>query len=147
MMIFAKYKEWSDGDEYERMVCLVAGTHYAPKHKRPSSHLPSWYRGRLRFNSNKSGVYLGQASLPAGVDRPTCVIERAKLADFFVTKKSGKKKAKTAYVRGTYTIKEVDGKKKKAFKPMVITLPTRGLSSKEYQYILDPSKMYKDFAG
>lgn len=26
--VFAKFTPWSDGDEYERMACLVAGDHY-----------------------------------------------------------------------------------------------------------------------
>ncbi len=147
MNVFAKYTAWSDGDEFERMASLVAGKHYVPKHVPASRNMATWYRGGLHFASNKSIAYVDGASLPTGVDRPVCVIESANFAEFFETKKSGKKKAKPAYIRGTYVLKKIGGKKKKVFIPLVITLPTRGIPTKEYQYILDPSKMYKDLGG
>lgn len=147
MLAFAKYTPWADGDELERMACLVAGQHYPPPHVPKSKSLPTWHKGQLHFNSNKTIAYVNGASLPTGVGRATCVIEKAKLDDFFVTKKSGKKTAKPAYVRGVYMEIERKGKKTKIFVPKVITLPARGIPGKEYKYILDPSKMYKDLSG
>lgn len=147
MLLFAKFTPWADGDEFERMACLLSGPHHAPPHTPKGPSLPTWYKGSLSFNSNNTIAYVDGASLPTGVDRVTCVIEKATVGDFFDTKKNGKKKAKTAYIRGTYMKIESKGKSSKVFVPSVITLPTRGLPSKEYKYILDPSKMYKDLSG
>lgn len=147
MTLFAKFTPWSDGDEYERMACLIAGTHYVPKHEPNSANMPTWYRGPLSFNSNQTVAYVNSATLPTGVDRAVCMIEPARVGEFYLTKKSGKKVAKVAYVRGYYTVKKDGKKKKKVFVPIVFTLPTRGIPKKEYQYILDPAKMYKDLSG
>ncbi|MEM7261689.1 MAG: hypothetical protein AAF488_06830, partial [Planctomycetota bacterium] len=91
-------------------------------------------------------AYVDNTVLPTGVDRAVCLLEEAGIEDFFETKKSGKKKAKTAFVRGVYSEQRVDGKKKKVFSPRVISLPTAGIPKKEYQYILDPAKLYRDVA-
>lgn len=106
--------------------------------------MATWYRGRLHFAGNKSIAYVEGATLPTGVDRPVCVIESAHCAEFFVEKKNGKKLAKAAFIRGTFVVKKIGDKSKKVFIPRGITLPTRGISTKEYKYILNPSKMYKD---
>lgn len=147
MHAFATYKEWSDGDELERVACLVAGQHSPPAYKPANENMRTWYTGELRFAENKSIAYIDGASFPTGVDRPTCVIETANLADFFETKKDGKKVAKPAFVRGRYAVKTAGGKEEQVFVPQVITLPTRGIPAKEYEYILDPAKMYEDLEG
>ncbi|MEM7168415.1 MAG: hypothetical protein AAF581_23410, partial [Planctomycetota bacterium] len=146
MGVFSRYKEWSDGDEFEAMACLLAGPVAVPRPKVTDGNKPDWRFGLLSFNSNKTIAYVDGATLPTGVGRAVCVVKRATLSDFFETKR-GKRKAKVAYVRATYREKRVDGKKKKVVVPRVITLPTRGIPSKEYKYILDPSKMYKDLIG
>lgn len=147
MFVFATYKEWSDGDEFERVACLVAGEHLPPEYNPKSANMRRWYTGGLRFAENKSIAYVDSASLPTGVERPTCVIEVADFSLFFENKKDGKRVAKPAYVRGRYAVKVVDGKEEQVFVPQVITLPTRGLPAKEYEYILDPGKMYEDLEG
>ena len=147
MHVFAKFTEWSDGDEYERMACLVAGAHVVPRHKPANANMPTWYYGPLRLGQNNNVAYVNSGSLPTGVDRSVCVIESASYAELFVEKKSGKKVPKPAYIRGTFVVRKIDGKSHKVFIPRVITLPTRGISAKEYKYILDPAKMYKELGS
>lgn len=147
MAVFSHYKEWSDGDEFEAMACLLAGdVSKLPRPKEVEGYKPRWRFGRLSFNDNNTIAYVDRATLPTGVGRAVCIIEKARIGEFF-NFKGGKRKPKPAYMRAAVSTTRIDGKKKTVLVPRVITLPTRGIPSKEYKYILDPAKMYLDLRG
>lgn len=129
MAVFSRYKEWSDGDEFESLACLLAGKEVrVPRPKDSDPRKPTWRFGLLGFNSNKTIAYVDGATLPTGVSRPVCIVEKARYGDFF-THKGGKKKPKLAYVRAKFDKKKVKGKWKDVLVPRIITLPTTGITS------------------
>ena len=130
----------STRDYLEQLVVMVAGYFTPPEYRVASIQKAHWQKGPLRFRDEKNTMMLGDYYLHCGKSRPVCVINAAKITDYYETK-NGKIKGKKIFLVGIPKTEKVDGKKVTKFDARRIILPTKGIPKKEYGYILEPWRL------
>lgn len=131
----------------EQFVVLVAGPLQYPPYEERNPEKPHWETGFLRISEDKNTMWIEDARLHCGKERPTCVIRAAKLNDFYELDKKGRIVGKPIFIRGSMKTEMKDGKAVERFIASHLILPATGLPKAEYNYILRPELLNEEQAA